>query len=90
MIQPPTSEISHHYKVTNITMSPTSLSPLDQVIVAQCYLDIKGFVILSQKFLANINLADDFQNSCLEKMELIRQQNRTFDVIHPKHLYSAA
>ena len=28
MILPPTSEISHHYKVTNITMSPTSLSPI--------------------------------------------------------------
>ena len=27
MILPPTSEISHHHKVTNITMSPTSLSP---------------------------------------------------------------
>ena len=26
MILPPTSEISHHHKVTNITMSPTSLS----------------------------------------------------------------
>ena len=28
MILPPTSEISHHHKVTNITMSPTSLSPV--------------------------------------------------------------
>ena len=27
MILPPTSEISHHHKVTNITVSPTSLSP---------------------------------------------------------------
>ena len=27
MILPPTSQISHHHKVTNITMSPTSLSP---------------------------------------------------------------
>ena len=27
MILPPTSEISHHHKVTNTTMSPTSLSP---------------------------------------------------------------
>ena len=27
MILPPTSEISHHHKVTNITMSPTLLSP---------------------------------------------------------------
>ena len=27
MILPPTSEISHHHKVTNITMSSTSLSP---------------------------------------------------------------
>ena len=27
MILSPTSEISHHHKVTNITMSPTSLSP---------------------------------------------------------------
>ena len=27
MILPPTSENSHHHKVTNITMSPTSLSP---------------------------------------------------------------
>ena len=27
MILQPTSEISHHHKVTNITMSPTSLSP---------------------------------------------------------------
>ena len=26
MILPPTSEISHHHKVTNITMSPLSLS----------------------------------------------------------------
>ena len=29
MILPPTSEISHHLKVTNITMSPTSLSPFN-------------------------------------------------------------
>ena len=28
MILPPTSKISQHHKVTNITMSPTSLSPL--------------------------------------------------------------
>ena len=28
MILSPTSEISHHHKVTNITVSPTSLSPL--------------------------------------------------------------
>ena len=28
MILPPTSEISHHHKVINITMSPLSLSPL--------------------------------------------------------------
>ena len=28
MILPPTSQISHHHKVTNIPMSPTSLSPL--------------------------------------------------------------
>ena len=27
MILQPTSEISHHHKVTNITMSPLSLSP---------------------------------------------------------------
>ena len=27
MILQPTSETSHHHKVTNITMSPTSLSP---------------------------------------------------------------
>ena len=27
MILSPKSEISHHHKVTNITMSPTSLSP---------------------------------------------------------------
>ena len=29
MILPPKSEISHHHKVTYITMSPTSLSPLE-------------------------------------------------------------
>ena len=28
MILPPTSQIGHHHKVTNVTMSPTSLSPL--------------------------------------------------------------
>ena len=28
MILPPKSQISHHHKVTNITMSLTSLSPL--------------------------------------------------------------
>ena len=28
IVLPPTSEISHHPKVTNITMSPTSLSPI--------------------------------------------------------------
>ena len=28
MILSPTSQISHHHKVTNITMSPTSLSPI--------------------------------------------------------------
>ena len=32
MILPPTSEISHHHKVTNIRMSPTSLTPrMDQI-----------------------------------------------------------
>ena len=30
MILPPTSEISHHHKVTNITTSPTSLSPFNK------------------------------------------------------------
>ena len=34
MILPPTSEISHHHKVTNITMSPTSLSPSDVTNIA--------------------------------------------------------
>ena len=29
MILPPTSEISHHHKVTNIMMTSTSLSPRD-------------------------------------------------------------
>ena len=33
MIVPPTSQISHHHKVTNITMSPTSLSPLKDPIL---------------------------------------------------------
>ena len=28
MILPPTSQISHHHKVTNVAMSPTSLSPI--------------------------------------------------------------
>ena len=28
MIPPSASQISHHHKVTNITMSPTSLSPI--------------------------------------------------------------
>ena len=32
MFLPPTSEISHHRKVTNITMSPTSLSPYSDEI----------------------------------------------------------
>jgi len=31
MILPPTSEISDHHKVNNITMSPTSLLPLDRI-----------------------------------------------------------
>ena len=31
MIPPPTSEISHHHKVTNITMSSTSLSPISSL-----------------------------------------------------------
>ena len=35
MILPPTSEISHHHKVTNITMSPTSLSPLMHIVWAK-------------------------------------------------------
>ena len=30
MILPPRSQIGHHHKVTNITMSPTSLSPILQ------------------------------------------------------------
>ena len=34
MILSPTSEISHHHKVTNITMSPTSLSPSDVTNIA--------------------------------------------------------
>ena len=31
MIPPPTSQISHHDKITNITMLPTSLSPIEVV-----------------------------------------------------------
>ena len=42
MILPPTSEISHHHKVTNITMSPTSLSPF-------CYIDSSLRVGVSTK-----------------------------------------
>ena len=36
MILPPTSEISHQHKVTNITMSPTSLSPYQKIKEADC------------------------------------------------------
>ena len=31
MILPPKSEISHHHNVTNITKSPTSLSPIQSL-----------------------------------------------------------
>ena len=34
MILPPTSEVSHHHKVTNKTMSPTYLSPSYSVRVS--------------------------------------------------------
>ena len=37
MILPPISEISYHYKVTKIKMSPTSLSPsIDRSIEPVC------------------------------------------------------
>ena len=39
MILPPTSQLNHHNKVTNITMSPTSLSPSDGLIRNQYYID---------------------------------------------------
>ena len=37
MILPPKSESSHHHKVTNITMSPTSLSPNFIVIASSVF-----------------------------------------------------
>ena len=39
MVLPPTSQLNHHNKVTNITMSPTSLSPSDGLIRNQNYID---------------------------------------------------
>ena len=42
MLLPTTSEISHHHKVTNITMSPTSLSP------QECAIAISGYEMKSQ------------------------------------------
>ena len=51
MILPPTSEISHHYKVTNITMSPTSLSPISLF-----------YFVKKKKKIPNFGLIYDAQN----------------------------
>ena len=42
MILPPTSEISHHHIVTNITISPTSLSPISSIIL-KTFCEFEGF-----------------------------------------------
>ena len=42
MIMPPTSQISHHHKVTNITMSPTSLSPTPSDTILKNETILKG------------------------------------------------
>ena len=53
MILSPTSQIGHHHKVTNITMSPTSLSPFEQFASFGLYHSFleKGlnFLIFSKK-----------------------------------------
>ena len=56
MILPPTSEISHHHKVTNITMSPTSLSP-KQTGVFKIRTSLgKTSDFLGQKFLSTLHM----------------------------------
>ena len=42
MILPPTSEIIHHQKVSNITVSPTSLSPIELEILVTYGLFMMG------------------------------------------------
>ena len=54
MILPPTSQIGHHHKVTNITMSPTSLSPK--------FSSSHLFSVLSQ-FAANIKFRNGFNKN---------------------------
>ena len=48
MILPPTSEISHHHKVTNITMSPTSLSLI--FFFQKCLFFIRKSYLLVENF----------------------------------------
>ena len=42
VILPSTSEISHHHKVTNITMSPTSMSPLISTKTTDISIDVSN------------------------------------------------
>ena len=45
MILPPTSQIDHHHKVTNVTMSPISLSPMLMMMIAKRSLSPEPLVL---------------------------------------------
>ena len=54
MKKPPTSQISHHHKVTNITMSPTTLSPFMLMLNGSDIASYQKVKIYHQKIVTNI------------------------------------
>ena len=67
MILPPTSQISRHYKVNNITMSPTSLSSTR--IFALKGLHFKGSVLTAWNFCLLCWAVDGFDEVMLNPVE---------------------
>ena len=59
MIPPPTSQMDHHHKVTNITMPPTSLTPLVSILK----LSKTSFLNYFLRNLINVKSDDNLTNT---------------------------
>ena len=68
LIAPPTSQSSHHRKVTNITMSPTTMSPAAGPAANGCWKNVNR-VIKNNKFKKEVK--HSIWNTCMNMMSSV-------------------
>ena len=88
MILAPTFQIGHHHKVTNITMSPTSLSPIDGDVSKFKVMFPIRFMFPTWQWCFQVDFASNLSfkvNYYLKNYQMFNRKSDDFKITWPKY-----